>query len=287
MRFGGVDEIKGFCPVYDRMMGFSDYRAFVTSSLRGAEGENRRGVLFDEVSSNVGASSAGAVCRMGGVDPVTVSKSGICRWKTDPDFSEQISFEVISDRVARLLESSFLENALVCCNRGASEIWFGNPASTAKEVLIYNWAGDSWYLFDGINADAFFEAGDTVAFRSGSEYYVFGAESGYDLYEWGESEIEAVIESAPFDFSRPAEKKHVVRAYLSCVLDGGTVELELEDGASLALITLEEGDGSESRDGMDFFDLRMRTGRCECARFRLKAAGGGAQRVYGAEFIAT
>ena len=125
-----------------------------------------------------------------------------------------------------------------------------------------------------------------MAFRNGNSYYLFDGEEGYDVFEWGEREIEAVIESATFDFQAPDQKKYIGRVYLTCDLDGGTAELKIADGETLARTRVDGTKASDFRGSIDFFDLKMRTGRTERVRFRITASGRQRQRIFSAIFFA-
>ena len=174
----------------------------------------------------------------------------------------------------------------MCYNRGDNELWIAQVGSENGLVAVYNCTNGGWYTFEGIPAESFLKIGEHVAFRSGKSYYVFDTDEGYDLFEGGEREIEAVIESAGFDFSSPAEKKHVGRAFITCDVGDGSITLELSDGEQLASAELKKSDASKFHDGVDFFDLDMRTGRSERMKFRLFAGGKSIKRIYRVEFTA-
>lgn len=284
--FAGTDKITAMNRIGDRMMIFSEHRAWVTSKLIGAEGRERRGVIVEPVSDNAGCSSDGAVILMGS-EPISVSLGGIYKWSIDREFEDRIILSKISGKLDFGRDRSFWRNISICYNRGDNEIWFGNTASPSGEVLVYNCESRTWYSYDGIHADRFFEVGESVAFRKGDAIYCFFGGEGYDVYEWGESDIEAVIESAVFDFSTPSRKKHISGLYLSCLLDGGSMRLELLDGKSLADVALDEKNVSEINNGVYFFNLRLRTSRCKRAFFRLSARTRSRQRLFGVSFLAS
>ena len=283
----GTDKITAMKRVHDRMMIFSEHRAWVTSPLTDSEGVGRLGVILDPVSNNAGCASDGAVTLGDGVSPISVSFGGIYKWETDADFEDNIVLSKLSGRLGDSADASFWRNAAICFNRGENEIWFGNTASENGEVFVFNCESRAWYCYTDIFADRFFEVGETVAFRHGDSIYAFVNGEEYDCYEWGEREIEAIIESAVFDFSAPERKKHISGAHVSCLLDGGVMVLELADGRSLAKVTLDELGVSEINNGVCFFDLRMRTGRCKRANFKITAGGKCRQRVFGVSFFAS
>jgi len=285
--FVGSEKITAMARVCDRMMIFSEHRAWVTSSLTESEGRERMGVIADPISDNAGCSSYGAVVLTDGVVPLSVSLGGIYKWVIDPGFEQKITLSKISGNLGSLADSVFWRNAAVGFHRGENEIWFANTASENGEVLVFNCESKAWYYYDGIAADKLFEVGETLAFRKGDAVYVFSSDEGYDCYEWGERGIDAVIESAVFDFSAPDRKKHISGAHISCELDGGVMTLELAEGHSLANVTLDESKVSAYHNGIHFFDLRMRTGRCKRVCFRLTASGKCRQRVFGAAFFAS
>jgi hypothetical protein len=215
-----------------------------------------------------------------------VSYGGAYRWIADDEFEEEIRLTRISDSVNPIFDKAFINNALVCRNRGENELWFGDASSEEGRVLVYNCDGKNWYLYDGINADRFFEVGDTVVFRRGTDYYIFDGDDGYDTFENGERNIEAVIESADFDFSQPSERKHLDRVTVTCELDGGEMLVEIGGNQLLFSRTLKEEDASEVHGDVDFFDMRTRTGRIESADFRLSVSDKRRQRVYSVAFFA-
>ena len=284
--FSGAERITSTCRMYDRMLFFSEHRAWATNSLQGDEGRERSHLLLGTVSNNAGCSSNDGLVLVGGANPVTVSADGINKWSIDSEFEEAMTLTPLSQKVRALLDGDFLKNALVAYNRGENEIWFANAASQNGEVLVYNCESRAWYLYDGINADKLFEVGNTLAFRNGNSYYLFDGEEGYDVFEWGEREIEAVIESATFDFQAPDQKKYIGRVYLTCDLDGGTAELKIADGETLARTRVDGTKASDFRGSIDFFDLKMRTGRTERVRFRITASGRQRQRIFSAIFFA-
>lgn len=287
VRFSGENPVNGVCRIFDRALLFSEFRAWVTSSLRTDEGRSRRGLLLETATDSAGCSSKGAVSIIGGANPVTVSHSGIYKWSIDDEFEEEMRLTRLSGSVEPLLDGGFSKNALVCRNRGDNELWFANKASENGSVLVYNCDSGVWYAYDGIVADALFEVGDTVAFRSQNSYYIFLGEEGYDCFEWGERDIEAVIESADFDFSQASVRKHIVRGEVTCELDGGELTLELSDGNRLFFESLEARGASATHGETEFFDIRMRTSRIQRARFRLSAPGRSRQRIYGVAFFAS
>ena len=286
VRFSGIDHITTMARFFDRMLIFSEHRSFVTDSLRSDEGKARMGLLINTASSTTGCASDKGNCFLGIGIPVTVSHGGIYKWEIDSEFEEKITLTNIAPKVSAAFDRDFLTNALVCYNRGENEIWFGNKRSENGDVLVYNCASGNWYMYDGISADRFFEIGEKLAFKKGNGFYVFDGEEGYDCFEWSERDIEAVIESAEFDFGDPSPLKHVDRVNLTCGLDGGSILLELTDGKPLLSLELDESRSSNAALDTDFFDLRVRTPRTQRAKFKLVAAGRNRQRIYGIIFFA-
>lgn len=286
IRFSGVGKITDMCRIYDRMLIFSEHRAWMTASLRTDEGRMAITPLVDTAVETVGCSSEGASVLLGGDNPVTVSHGGIIKWSIDSEFEEEMKLTSLSKKADGVFEDDFEKNAVVCYNRGENELWFAHAGSENGLVVVYNCESGAWYTFDGIPAERFFQIGEKVAFRSGNSFYVFDTGEGYDCFEWGERDIEAVIESAGFDFSCPAEKKHVGRTLVLCDTVGGQIELELSDGNLLASAVLGHEHASKFQNGVDFFDLDMRTGRSERMRFKLKASGRNRQRIYRVDFYA-
>ncbi len=284
--FGGMDSISGMCRVFDRMVIFSNHRSWVTSSLCDDDGSSRLGVIVDVLSETTGCTSEDAFRMIGGATPVTVSRGGIYKWSMDPEFEEESVLTKISDKVSAHVDEGFLKNALVCYNHDGNELWFGNSKSEKGEVLVYNCENGAWWLYDGIFADCFFETGVGIAFLKGVDIYVFDVEAVRDLLKDGERDIEGEIESAGFDFSHTALKKHVVGANLLCELDGGRIALTLNDGRELGAADVDKSSASPLHVGADLFELRFRTGRTERVKFNLRAAGQSRQRVFGIEFFA-
>lgn len=285
-RFGGMDSISGMCRVFDRMVIFSNHRSLVTSSLCDEVGASRHGVVVDVLSETTGCVSPNAFRMIGGATPVTVSRGGIYKWSMDSELEEEAVLTKISDRVSAYLGEDFLKNALVCYNHEGNELWFGSSTSETGEVLIYNCENGAWWLYDGIFADSFLETGMGIAFLEGADIYIFDGEAVCDTLKEGERDIEGEIESAGFDFSHTAAKKHVVGAHLLCELDGGRIVLTLNDGRALSAADVDKSSASPLHVGADLFELRFRTSRTERVRFNLRAAGQSRQRVFGVEFFA-
>lgn len=285
-RFGGMDSISGMCRVFDRMVIFSNHRSWVTSSLCDDVGSSRLGVIVEVLSETTGCTSDDAFRMIGGATPVTVSRGGIYKWSMDPDFEAEAVLTRISDKVSAHVGEDFLKNALVCYNHEGNELWFGSSISENGEVLIYNCENGAWWLYDGIFADSFLETGAGTAFLRDGDIYIFDGEAVCDRLKEGERDIEGEIESAGFDFSHMALKKHIVGANLLCELDGGRIALTLNDGRELGAADVDKSSASPLHVGADLFELRFRTSRTERVKFNLRAAGRSRQRVFGIEFFA-
>ena len=287
VRLNGINRITAMKRIYDRMLIFSEYRTWITTSLRTEEGRQRQGIIADTAIDTIGCPSFGAVSVTDGIYPVTLSHGGVYKWNVDPEFEEEISVSLISRDVNTLFDSEFVKNGAVCFNRGENELWFANKSSLDGCVMVYNCGSKAWYMYSGIPIEDFIELGEKVAFRSGNSFYVFDGDEGYDIYEWSEKEIEAVIESAGFDFSAPAVKKHIDRIYLTCDTDGGNILLEVWDTAELLCCILDESQASKLQSGVDFFDIHTRTSSSRCVSFRLYAEGRERTRIYGISFFAS
>ena len=286
VRFCGSGEITDMRRVFDKMMVFSEHRTWVSSSLRTDEGRSAVTPVFDTATETAGCSSMGASEFIEGDNPITVSHGGVMKWSIDSEFEEEMRLTALSTKVKELFDSDFVKNAAVCYNRGENELWFAHVGSENGLVAVYNCSNGGWYTFDGIPVDGFLKIGEHIAFRYGKSYYIFDTEDGYDCFEWGEREIEAVIESAGFDFSSPSEKKHIGRTFVTCDTGEDEILLELNDGEQLVSAVLKKSDASKFHDGVDFFDLDMRTGRSERMKFKLFAGGRSIKRIYRVEFFA-
>ena len=287
IRLNGINRITGMHRIYDRMLMFSEYRTWITSSLRTEEGRLRYGVMADTAIDTIGCPSQGAINVVDGVCPVTLSYGGVYKWNIDSELEEEISVSLISRDVNPMFDSNFVKNAAVCFNRGENELWFADKSSSDGCVMVYNCGSKAWYMYSGISVDEFFELGEKVAFRSDNGFYVFDGDEGYDRYEWSESEIDAVIESAGFDFSAPGAKKHIDRIYLTCDTDGGNFLLEVWDTSQLFCRVLDEPEASKLQSGVHFFDIHTRTPASERVSFRLYTEGRERPRIYGISFFAS
>lgn len=287
VRFSGANSITDIKRLYDRVLVFSEYRTWVSSPLRTDEGRAMYGLMLDTATDTLGCPSCGAVTVIDGDNHVTLSHGGVYKWSIDNEFEEKMRHSLLSKSVNELFDAEFVRNALVCRNRGENEIWFANRASENGCVLVYNCGSGAWYMYDGINADSLLEIGETVAFRLDGSYYIFDGEEGYDCFESSERNIEAVVESAGFDFSCPYAKKHVDIGQVICELDGGEAVLELNDGDVLFSCVLDENGSSKIHGNVDFFNIRMRTSRTERVSFKLTAAGKSRQRIYRVTFFAS
>lgn len=286
LSFSGVNKITDMRRIFDKMLVFSEHRTWVSASLRTDEGRLAVAPIFETATETAGCSSVGASELIDGDNPITVSHGGVIKWSIDREFEEKMRLSKISSKMDGIFDSDFVKNAVVCYNRGQNELWFANTHSENGLVAVYNCSSGAWYTFEGIPAESFLKIGEHVAFRSGKSYYIFDTDEGYDCFESGEREIEAVIESAGFDFSCPSEKKHVGRAFVTCDTGGEEIELELSDGEELVRAVLKKSDASKFHGGVDFFDLDLRTGRSERMKFKLLAGGRSTKRIYKVEFIA-
>lgn len=285
-RFCGTERISDIRRIYDRVLVFSEHRAWMTDSLRSDEGRVEMSPTFEVASETAGCSSEGASEIINGDNPITVSHGGIIKWSIDGEFREEMRLTSISKKADAIFDSDFMKNAAVCYNRGEDELWFGHIGSENGLVVVYNCSNGAWYTFEGIPAERFLKIGEKIAFKYENGFYIFDGEEGYDCFEYGERAIEAVIESAGFDFSSPAEKKHIGRALVLCDTDEGQIELGLNDGNQLVSVILDGKDASKFHGDVDFFDLDMRTVRSERLRFKLKAPGISRQRIYRVDFYA-
>lgn len=286
VRFGGMDGINGMCRMCNRMLIFSSHRSWITSSLEDAEGVERLGVSLGVLSSTVGCSSEKALRVIGGAKIVTVSRGGIFKWSFDSEFEEEAVISRISDKVEPYMSEELLKNAAVCYDRDSGELWFGNRLSEDGEVLVYDMGRGIWWLYDGICAEQFIETGYGIAFVCGNRIYLFD-NGKTDVTEDGEREIVGIIESAGFDLSARSKKKQICDVRLLGELDGGSAEVEIEDGRLLGALSFNGEQASPIHVGAEFIDTRVSTSRTERARFTLRAHGKSRQRIYGLEFHAT
>ena len=282
--FSAANGISAISRMYDRVLIFSEFKTWFTSSLRTSEGRERRGLLLSGATDTVGCPSSMAVSLVNGDSPVTVSHGGVYKWSVDEEFEEEVKLTRLSEAVNSCFDKDFVQNALVCRNRGENELWFADSSSEEGTLLVYNLESKLWYLYDGINAERLFEVGESIAFRKGQSYYIFRGEEGYDCFEDYERDIEALIESTEFELSSLGKLKHINRVCAACQLDGGEILLKLVSNHEIFDRVLTSSEASKTHGAAEVFDIRTRTCRVGGARFLLLAPGRSRQRVYSLDF---
>ena len=157
------------------------------------------------LNGNIGTVKNGAAL----VDnsPLTVNEDGVYLWRAT-NVRDERNAKCISDRIEPLLHSDFLENAKVFDHQAKKELWIYNFGI----VMIYNYALDMWYAFDGIYADVMYEHGGQVLFANSTGVYLFDP----DIYTDNGKAYRAIWQSGFANFGR-IDKKRLYMLYASLV----------------------------------------------------------------------
>ena len=186
----GDSPLKAVTRHYDRLLFFTDRDVWMADNETCA----LERIPTMNINSKIGCQTARGVA-MAGNDPVSVGNGRIYRWTSETDRLSECNAYCISEPISHLLEKSFFENAKVVATKGRPELFFYDPTSTDGVMWVYQWERKVWYRFDGVPADAVFDADGTVCFIKDNRLYCFDEESYYDDVDEGSSYIKARIES--------------------------------------------------------------------------------------------
>ncbi len=157
------------------------------------------------LNGNVGTVKDGAAL----VDnsPLTVNSDGVYLWRSSTVRDER-NAKCISDKIEPLLNSDFLKTAKVFDHQAKKELWIYSDGV----VMIYNYALDVWYAFDGIDAVAIYEYHGEALFVNSKGVYLFAP----DVYTDDGSAYRAVWQSGFANFGR-IDKKRLYMIYASLI----------------------------------------------------------------------
>ena len=202
---------------YDRLMLFTTGAAYMIRDA-GAVSENgytRYVYPVYSLTPGLGCAGGGMTCQAED-SPVTVSSGGVYRWISSDRQGEKTAV-LISRPAERLLTAEFITGGTAHVCRRWNEFWL----ACGGRVLAYDLTGGTWYLFDGIDADGFFEMEETC-FWKGNRICAFSPALRTD----DGAAIEAEAVTAPFDFGAPHLNKRLHHTFVT--LDEGSAGMTLE-----------------------------------------------------------
>ncbi len=260
--------------VGERMMICTADNAWITEELRALAAETT--VLpLRSLSRTVGCVSTGGLAVTGGDAPVTVSASGVYRWRIDPQLDVSASVTRISDAVAPLLPDGALARARLGYVCGEDTLWLYDPEDGEGRVFLYDCAASRWYSYVGVGARRLLEADGRVGFLSGNAVSFFDGARSTDLCVFGEREIVATYESRRADFGDAEATKRAVRVFVEAEL-GGALAVGLIDGTLLDEAVL-HGKG----DGARCYEAKVASRRFRRLSVTLRATGKSPCRILG------
>lgn len=279
LSFGNGQPITAIQRIYDRMLIYFPSSVWVTEPM---DETATYDVLFSPLCGHLGCSAVQAVIMTGAASPISVSSSGVYRWKIDPDFLDECITRPLSDPIWSLIDDSFFENAEVCYNRKRAELWFHDRTKKEGRILLYHLDREEWYCYSGVSVDRLFTYRDGVGFTEGGNVFLFDEELVVDRTASEARDIVAICEIDWVDFDGVGVEKRLEEGVFTADLGGGELSVSLEDGEPLTKVTLCEKNGVSAR----VYEARMPTGRFRDAKLRLVADGPFKQRIYRAELLA-
>ncbi len=234
------------------------------------------------INSFGGCSSHGAVARIRN-DPLSVSERAVLRWTANTDTFDECNAYSISDGIADILPDSFFENAVVFEDRRNGEVLFADRSDGDGTVYVYGSNTESWYTYNGINADRFFETAKGVGFVNGSVLYVFDESLDRDIERDGiERAIEGYFVSRPMDFGLCEDKKRLMEVCAVADIEKGNIKVSFESDSGVGY------ERSVTRG--DYASLATYRFRANCGRFirtvmRLELDADSLARIYSIDLI--
>lgn len=202
---------------------------YITPSSVDYDGYRKASFPIYPLNGKIGCINNGGVL----VDnyPLTVNKRGVYIWRSTTVRDERNAV-CISDKIAPLLDASFLERARIFDYEAQKEVWLYYSGI----VWIYNYRIDAWYCFDGIDANDMFEYNGQILFIKNSAVYLFDE----NLYTDNGKAYNAVWKSGFANFGK-IDRKRLYRIYASL----------LPEGNSNVTVTLLSNDGQRVTVGQD------------------------------------
>ena len=218
-------------------------------------------------------------CAKIGNDPISVGRGRIMKWTANTDRLEECNAYSVSDGIGELLTDSFFKSAAVHEDKWNGELLFANSKDKNGRVFVYRASCDSWYTYEGIGADIFFDGPSSVGFTSGKDIFLFDDELCEDKPSDSTSNvIEATFVSQPLDFGLSGRTKRLMMLNMEADLGGENIEVSfssdkgIKSGGEIA---------DEKSSGMSSYNKRIQSDRFTRTSMVIESRSSAPQKVYG------
>lgn len=276
----GKSEVTALSRHYDRLLIFTSDDVWMADSEIAFTNE----IPILRINTDVGCSTVGGVAKCKN-DPISIGRGRIFRWTSNTDTLEDCNAYSISEPIEELLDEEFFESVRVYTDKHCGEVLFSYKQGNKRGVWVYGVENGQWYRYEGISADMFFDAGDSVGFVNGSKLSVFKKGSERDVsIRSVSSYIRAFCVFYPTDFGRPERLKKIGEIFGVAELNGGVLKLTFANDSG---ITNEvEFVGGDS-DFLESFYKRYRTERFLRTKLKITFDSWFNQRIYSLTVTAT
>ena len=186
--------------------------------------------------------------------------------------------ELISASPGDAADSDFIGRAVLAYCEKRGELYVSDPLDGEGRQLVYNTARQSWYVFDGIGAQKFFELSHRIGFAADSGIFMFSPYRTTDVTLGGnENVIRAKYVSRFSSLGRADELKRLRRIRLACSGDG-VVSVSVSDPSGLigTLVCIPDGDTD-----LNLYDKPLCSGRACHVRLCLESCDASYTRIHG------
>lgn len=207
IKVGDGGKVTALVRHYDRLMIFKETETwFLSPSAVDCDGYSKPSFPLSPLNSTVGCAGGGAVYADN--SPFSLSFDGIYVFGQSTVRDER-SAKRISDRIAPYLTPAFLYHAVTYDFEPDKEIWmcFGD------NVIIYNYGNDTFYRYENIPAEYFFNNSGALSFYSDGAIYAFDKGVSDDDGE----PVVAVCESGFVCLDKTVKKRRLRRISLSYI----------------------------------------------------------------------
>ncbi len=264
---------------YDRLLIFTEGDTWMADS--DSSGVESFPVMRINVES--GCISSMATAKFDN-EPVSVGRHKILRWRANTDELEDCNSYSISDEIEAFLPQGFFEQAIAHEDRQNEEMLFAKRHDELGRVFVYGKKNKQWYIYDGIAADSFFDAPDSVGFVFENKMYVFDRMLSEDIVSQEVShKIDAMYQTSATCFSHPFEKKRLKKLEFEGELLGGSVDIILETGDKTLICERIEGSLGQL---CEVYKKRISADRFYDAKISIVNTSGKGQRIYGLSLFA-
>lgn len=197
---------------YDRLIVFTEGETwYVSVEYTDIAGYRRPSFPVYPLNSRIG-SARGAAALIDNY-PVTLHKGRLYRF-SNTSIRDERAAKCISDRVDSLFGECSTEGAILFDNEEKRELWCAFEGT----VYIYNYRDDTFYCYDGINAEGFAVLSGEAAFVYDGSLYTFSP----DTYNDDGKEYTAIWESRFFLPTGKYRKCRLRRVSLSLLPEPST-----------------------------------------------------------------